>query len=369
MKFLILSCNTGEGHNAAGRAVMEWAQRMGHEARMEDMMLLAGQRVSRMVGGSYVGMVKHAPGAFHMLYQAGGKLSSAKRQSPVYYANRFLAKPLARYLEKHPADVIVTPHLFPAETLTYMKRRGMTDIPVLAVGTDYTCIPFWEETRCDGYILPHPDLMEEYVHRGIPAEKLFPLGIPVRPAFSEPETREEARQKCGLPQDGKAYLVMGGSMGFGKIHLFVSELLRQREPGDSVVIICGSNQSLEKTLKKLFGASERVHILGFTREVHRYMAACDVIFTKPGGLTSTEAAVRRIPIVHTNPIPGCETANLEFFGSRGMSLPARKIQEQVEAGKGLLEASEREKMRKAQRDNIDPQAAVKLIRLAESGRF
>lgn len=158
-------------------------------------------------------------------------------------------------------------------------------------------------------------------------------------------------------------------MGFGKIHLFVSELLRQREPGDSVVIICGSNQSLEKTLKKLFGASERVHILGFTREVHRYMAACDVIFTKPGGLTSTEAAVRRIPIVHTNPIPGCETANLEFFGSRGMSLPARTIQKQVEAGKGLLEASEREKMRKAQRDNIDPQAAVKLIRLAESGRF
>ena len=126
---------------------------------MEDMMLLAGQRVSRMVGGSYVGMVKHAPGAFHMLSQAGGKLSSAKRQSPVYYANHFLAKPLARYLEKHPADVIVTPHLFPAETLTYMKRRGMTDIPVLAVGTDYTCIPFWEETRCDGYILPHPDLM------------------------------------------------------------------------------------------------------------------------------------------------------------------------------------------------------------------
>lgn len=72
MKILVLSCNTGEGHNAAGRAIVEWAEKLGHEAVMEDMMLLAGKRASKMVGGTYVGIVRHAPRLFHFLYKIGG---------------------------------------------------------------------------------------------------------------------------------------------------------------------------------------------------------------------------------------------------------------------------------------------------------
>lgn len=365
MKILVLSCNTGEGHNAAGRAMVEWARLAGHQAEMVDMMGLAGPRVSKMVGGAYVETVRCAPGVFHALYCAGGKLSSAQRRSPVYYANQLVAGPVLRYLEKHPVDIILTPHLFPAETLTYMKEKGLSSIPVLAISTDYTCIPFWEETRCDGYVIPHPALVEEYASRGIPREKLYPLGIPVRPEFSQREEAARAKALCGLPQDGRALLVMGGSMGFGKIHLFVRELLRRRYPGDSVVIVCGNNQRLKKTMERLFSGAERVFVLGFTREVPLYMDACDVIFTKPGGLTSTEAAAKGIPIVHTAPIPGCETANLEFFGSRGMSRSARTIEEQLKAGKELLELPRREAMLRAQRANVDSKSAVKILELAE----
>ena len=365
MKILVLSCNTGEGHNAAGRAIVEWAEKMGHEAVMEDMMLLAGKRASKMVGGTYVGIVRHVPRFFHLLYRIGGKLSSAHRRSPVYYANSLLAKPVLRYLQEHSVDIVITPHLFPAETLTYMKRKGMCRIPVLAVATDYTCIPFWEETRCDGYIIPHEDLVGEFMGRGIPKEKLFPLGIPVAPRFSQKEEMKRSRTLCGLPLDGRAFLIMGGSMGFGKIHLFVAELLRRRHDGDSVVIICGNNQKLQKTLNRLFGGMERVFILGFTREVSRYMDACDVIFTKPGGLTSTEAAAKGIPIVHTNPIPGCETANVQFFTKKGMSLSARKIQEQLQAGEKLLHEKDRENMLFAQRESIHEESAKVLIKLAE----
>lgn len=365
MKILVLSCNTGEGHNAAGRAMVEWARLLGHEAEMVDIMGLAGPRVSKIVGGTYVEMVRCTPRVFHALYCVGGKLSSAQRRSPVYYANQLVAGPLLRYLEKHPADVIVCPHLFPAETLTYIKEKELASLPVLAISTDYTCIPFWEETRCDGYVIPHPALVEEYAARGVAREKLYPLGIPVRPEFAHREERSRARVLCGLPQDGNALLVMGGSMGFGKIHLFVRELLRRRTPGDSVVIVCGSNQRLKKTLERLFSREERVFILGFTREIPLYMDACDVIFTKPGGLTSTEAAAKGIPMVHTAPIPGCETANLQFFGQRGMSRPARTIEEQLEAGRELLEKPRREAMIRAQQANVDPRSAVKILELAE----
>ena len=60
-----------------------------------------------------------------------------------------------------------------------MKKKGMLQIPAAAIGTDYTCIPFWEETDLDAYFLPHEDCVSEYVHRGIPADRLYPYGIPV----------------------------------------------------------------------------------------------------------------------------------------------------------------------------------------------
>ena len=91
MKILILSCNTGEGHNAAGKAIREAAIRCGHTADMLDMFLLSGKKTSHAVGGAYVELVKHMPHAFGMLYKIGMAISSNKHKSPVYYANALMA--------------------------------------------------------------------------------------------------------------------------------------------------------------------------------------------------------------------------------------------------------------------------------------
>ena len=177
MKILILSCNTGEGHNSAGRAVKEYLELQGHQVVMEDMMLLKGARTSKAVGGAYVGIVKHCPLLFGLGYRLGGWVSSDKRKSPVYYTCSLLEGTLQRYLEQNRFDAIVTPHLYPAETLTAMKKKGWLKIPVVAIGTDYTCIPFWEETDCDYYVIPHEDLIDEFAKRGVPREKLLPWGF------------------------------------------------------------------------------------------------------------------------------------------------------------------------------------------------
>ena len=158
-----------EGHNAAARAVQEELTRQGHEAVLQDMMLLAGPHVARAVGGGYVGTVQHAPRLFSALYDAGSHLSSARRRSPVYYANALVAGRLERLLARGRFDGVVTTHLFCAETLTWLKRHGRLHVPCLAVATDYTCIPFWEETDCDRYVIPHPELTDEFAGGAFPA--------------------------------------------------------------------------------------------------------------------------------------------------------------------------------------------------------
>ena len=370
MKILILSCNTGEGHNAAGKAIREAAIRCGHTADMLDMFLLSGKKTSHAVGGAYVELVKHMPHAFGMLYKIGMAISSNKHKSPVYYANALMAKKLAACLSQHDYDIIVPPPLYPAETLTYMKKKGMLQIPAAAIGTDYTCIPFWEETDLDAYFLPHEDCVSEYVHRGIPADRLYPYGIPVSGAFSPAEDRilakMHARNALNLPQGVPICLVMSGSMGFGKVHLLAHELVSRLENGEQAVIICGNNKKRMRSLRLQFHKNPNVHIIGFTRHVAEYMAAADVLFTKPGGLSSTEAAVRRVPLVHTDPIPGCETKNRAFFVSRGMSVTGAHQKELAEAGISLARDDARQiAMLDAQHQNSHPQAGTAITHLLE----
>ena len=364
MKVLILSCDTGEGHNSAGRAIMECIKMHGDEADMLDIMMLSGKRTSRMVGGGYCNVVKHTPAFFSFLYKIGMALSSDKRKSPVYYANCLLAKKLKKYIDTNEYDIIVTVHLFPAETLTYMKSKGMLKQKVVAVETDYTCIPFWEETNCDYYIIPHKELSEEFKVRGIPRHKLRPYGIPVKQDFSKPRMKKTAREACHIPIDANVYLIMSGSMGFGKIQIFVADLLVRAKKDDYIVVICGNNKKLYNILNKEFGRFDNVKILGYTTHIASYMDASDVLFTKPGGLTSTEAAVKGIPVVHTNPIPGCETKNLEFFTTKGLSVSSRKFSGQIAAGRNLAHDTLRQDaMRNAQSNTIPKDASLKIYRL------
>lgn len=366
MKILILSCNTGEGHNSAGKAVKEAAELKGHTVEMMDMFLLSGKNTSHAVAGAYVGIVKHIPFFFGFIYKLGMLISSSKRKSPVYYANALLGRKLAKYIDDNNFDAVVTPHLYPAETLTYMKKKGLLRVPAIAIGTDYTCIPFWEETNLDYYVIPHKSLIPEYVKRGVPAEKLLPYGIPVSQAFCKESSKEYARKKLRLPLNVPMFLVMSGSMGFGKLAVFAAELALRCHNGEHIVIICGNNTRIKRILRKEFRFNKRVHIIGYTNHVSLFMDACDVIYTKPGGLTSTESLVKNIPIVHTSPIPGCESANLKFFGARHLSVSSRRLSKQIELGKKLIENdSLRNQILEAQRIERKPAVAMQIVELLE----
>lgn len=342
MKALILSCNTGEGHNSAGKAIKEALEKAGHQVVMLDYMRLAGDRVSDCVGGVYINVAKYAPHLFGFVYKLGLWISSDRRKSPVYYANARMAKTLQKYLSENHYDVIVMPHLYPAETLTYMKNHNMLteNIPMISVGTDYTCIPFWEETDCDAYVIPHQDCAKEYISRGIPKEKLYPYGIPVKQVFGRQCNKARLnclRKKLGIKEKEKVFLVMSGSMGFGKIQIFTKQLNSRCRNGQHIIVICGNNNRLKKVLKRRFGKKRHIHIIGFTNHVADYMDISDVVYTKPGGLTSTEVMVKNRPMVHTAPIPGCETENVRFFTERGMSVYAHRIRQQIELGFTLAE--------------------------------
>lgn len=366
MKVLVVSVSTGGGHNAAGRAVFEELGARGVEAEFLDLFSLVGERLSQKVGDTYAFIVNRMPDVFRCMYRAGDAIRSDRRKSPVYWANRLCRDRLSAHLEEGRFDAVVTPHLFPAETLTSLRREGRLKVPTMAVATDYTCIPFWEETDLDEYVIPHPDLEEEFIRHGLPGYKLRSWGIPVGAAFRQAGERGAARAQLALEGGGPLALVMMGSTGFGDVQPLVDGLLDQ---GVRAAVIAGGNAALRSALEERFGGVSRVRVLGFTQEVARYMEACDLLLTKPGGLTSTEAAVKGIPLVFTDPIPGCETVNARFFERRGMALVGVGARQQLACVRRLLEdEGARARMLEAQRANARPEAASRIAERLISAR-
>ena len=150
MKILLLSCKTGGGHDAAANALKEQFEKMGHEAFVFDYLTLAGEKVAKRVANVYVKTVQKMPSAFGCAYNVGMFISKRTKKSPVYLVNQKMDKYLEPYLEEHPYDAIVMTHLYPAETLTSMRRKeGAKLPPIFGVLTDYTLTPCWEETEGD----------------------------------------------------------------------------------------------------------------------------------------------------------------------------------------------------------------------------
>ena len=123
MDALILSCSTGGGHNAAGAAIRDELEARGHQVTMMDPYEIASHKLAEEIGNVYVKMVQRSPKLFGVVYALGGMVRRVPGKSPVYYANIAVAKKLKEYLDENPVDVILMPHLYPAELITYLKRQ------------------------------------------------------------------------------------------------------------------------------------------------------------------------------------------------------------------------------------------------------
>ena len=346
MKILILSCNTGEGHNSCAKALKIAMDRRGIACDIQDTLALVSDELSLRVANAYVSSTQGS--LFETAYKIGGFVSDKIdfHQSIIYGVNRLYANTLYEYIRDNAYDAVVCVHLFPAEAMTALRRNEMLRIPTYFVMTDYTCIPFLPETDLDYYIIPHEHLIEEFVEKGVPREKIVPIGIPVdEQKFTTRVPQRQARQQLtenmGIKNwntnRGHWYLIMSGSMGYGNVDALVHQLLARIREDDKVVCVCGRNQQMYDNIATTFSNEERLCLLGYTDQVSLLMDASDVIFTKPGGITSTEAMVKNIPIIHTAPIPGLENYNARFFHNHGLSYHTNDTNQQVAIAMRLCE--------------------------------
>ena len=357
-KVLILSCGTGGGHNSAAKAIKESLVENGVNVDFIEYLDIINPKIRNKVNNLYIKSTKANGKIFKVVYKLGEIYQKTNLKSPVYALNFLNKNRLYKYIIENNYKYIITTHLFAAQTLTAIKKEHK--IKFMEVATDYVCIPFWEETNSDHFIIPCIDLQEDFIKKGIDKEKLLPYGIPTAKTYREKYNKEDCKKELGLDTSKKYVLILTGSMGFGNVEEMLKELNKNIKDV-TFIISTGHNSKLLKVLSDKYKEIENVIILPFTNKISQYMKCSEIILTKPGGLTTTEIATLRKPFILTMPIPGCQNYNAQFFKERKMSISCDSIKKVVKNTKELLENKElQEEMIKNQEKYISQDTCEKI---------
>ncbi|WP_300956277.1 glycosyltransferase [uncultured Dubosiella sp.] len=372
MEALVLSCSTGGGHNSAAKAIVQALQERHHKVTFFDPYSLKSTHFANVIGMTYIKFVQHTPDLFGKVYALGDAYSRMQTKipvpSPVYAVQNKTSKLLENYISEHHFDVIITTHLFCGEILTRLKRKHVTLPPVYFVATDYTCSPFVAEVQADHFVIPAADLEDTFAGYGIPKEKMLPFGIPTLAQFHEDIAPDKAKRAVGLDPKKKYFLISGGSIGVGDIYDTIDHLLTfiLSHKEYEILVLVGNNLHLYENLMINYQGVHVLHLIKPTDHVYYYMKASEIFISKPGGLSSTEAAAAAIPYAIITPIPGCEDKNAAYFEQHGMAIWVKDVsQDLLPAIIRLQDPAEKEQMIAADRANIDPDAAGKLVEFIE----
>lgn len=318
MKVLLLSIKAGYGHHSTAKAIMEYFEANGHQCEMLDIFDYINRRLGSSIQDGYLMSTKYIPKTYGKAYgHLTQKDEPYDRHSMLAVFSRFVSKRLEKYVRRYSPDLIIGTHSYAGVCISILSDRGALHCSSIGIVTDFTVHPFWESTFLDYYVIPDDLLSYEMQKKGIPKEKLLPFGIPIRKQFSMKKDKQLARKELGI-EDIPTVLVMMGSMGYGNIKKALDEIDKSAYDFQ-VICVCGSNKKLKAAVDE-YKWRKKVHTYGFADNVDIMMDASDFIITKPGGLSTSEALAKGLPMIAMNPIPGQEDRNLSFLVNNGAAI-------------------------------------------------
>jgi processive 1,2-diacylglycerol beta-glucosyltransferase len=293
-KLLILSSDTGEGHNSAAAAIEDAAKSAGLQARIRKP-LEESTKVNRSLANLYNVLLTHRPQWMGWYF---GLIDSMRpNESEFFYTKH--REYIGRFLEAENPDIVLSVHPMLNHFLPrYIKEEGL-QIPCLTFLTD-PFPPFWRgwaSPYIDQYFVPTDEALQGLSASGIPAWRIQKVSMPVRPPFIPATTSEVQTLRDTLKLDDQSIiLINGGARGGGPIRR-IYESIRKSAADANVLVVCGRNSRLRWRIERLRHPKTRT--FGFLDDIHRYVAASDIVVTKPGALSTYEALACGVPVLLT----------------------------------------------------------------------
>jgi processive 1,2-diacylglycerol beta-glucosyltransferase len=395
MRVLIATVTAGAGHLAAAAALDETWRSVRPQDVVDhvDLVKFFSPLHRKIVADGYVTLVQHAPELWGLMFtktdnpKLAQSLNRVKRLFPSNSRLKF-----TRYVQQFRPDAVLCTHYLPLETMARLKAKaerearprpsrarvvrsdgewrrrgdgaseygtageGCTPLPlVVSIVTDFEAHALWMEPCVDLYCVAAEETKARLVARGAEPEDVVATGIPVSSRFSSKPQPKEVRKALGLRDDLPVMLVLSGGFGMGPVAEIVAALDKVGRSFQTLVVT-GRNEELRRELATA-DRKHPTHVLGYASNMHELMAVADLIITKPGGLTSSEALAMGKPLFILNPIPGQEAANSDFLLERGAAAKVNRVEDLPYRVEQLIGSKKLEEMARAARLLGRPRAA------------
>lgn len=326
-RIAILTLGVGTGHIRASQAIHQALHDGADnvEARTIDLLDLAKPWFLRSYVYPYWLTVRRAPSVCRKLFE----WRQSKRLLKIF-PDRLLRRgcrlALARLQTFRPHLVIAT-EMRAARLAALGRREGWFDAPVLAAQTGFCTEPSWAENEIDVHCVGSEEAKGQLISWGVSANRIVNCGVPIDPAFALSFDRAELRRAFGLHAKRPVVLVMGGGIRPAPLDTIIRSLEMSSLPVQ-VLAVTARDRSMRQRLEAMRSElALDLHVFGWSESVPELMGAADLLITKPGGLTTSEAMAAGLPMILAFPVPGIEERHLKFLVKRNVAVAANGPEE------------------------------------------
>ncbi len=361
-RFLLMYITTSSGHHRASAAIERTIRSLDPLAHIVtvDAFQYTSRFVRWAISRSYFSLIRHQPDVWEYLYD--NPAVHHRVQQLRLLLHRYHSAKLQQLLDTVRPDVIACTQAYPCGVAADFKRQHQLNTPLVGILTDHAPHLYWFHDTVDFYVVPSESVKQRFLTRGVDAERVKVFGIPIDLRFLDTYDRNVTARQFALDPNQPVILIMGGGGGFGQIRDMVLNL--DTLPYHcQLVVLAGTNRSLLTWLQNQ-RFRHRIVPLGYTDQVAQLMDVSTLLVSKPGGLTTSEALAKHLPIVIVNPIPGQEAYNARFLLSQGAAVQAGSPETVRQTVRDLLENSEQlDRLRRRNADLARPTAALDVARL------
>ena len=359
----------GAGHRRAAEALADTLRDRYPNADIQllDVLTLAPGRFHAFYAWSYLLLVRRFSWIWKFSYALLDLAPIYRIIQPIRRGwNLWITRRLVSQLATQPPDLILTTHFLPADVCSAGRGSGWLTAPLVVVVTDLHPHRFWISRETDAFVIATNEGADVLARCGVARERIHTIGIPISKRFGEPVDRAQLRERFQLPPNRLTVLVTSGGTTVGRFESVVESLLALETamPGKlQLIVVCGENHVTHARLEQQARTSSMpLRVFGFVDYMAELMAVSDLIVTKAGGLTVSEALGRNVPMILYHVIPGQERANAEYVMRRGAARIAHTPQEVALAVHQCLQEPQRlEAMRQAVRSLSRPDAAATIV--------
>jgi 1,2-diacylglycerol 3-beta-galactosyltransferase len=326
-KILIVTSDTGGGHRSAAEAIAEAMHQLyGETCRVEIADAWADHTpfpINRL-GQLYGPLVNRGAILWKLIFRLTSNRRGMNFLMEIFWPA--IRKSMEDFLRQSNPDVVVSVH----PVLTYFSIRALQEanlrIPFVTVVTDLVSLhPLWLYPKTDSCLVPTEPAKKRALANGLPHEKVKVVGLPVGLKFAGGVgDKGTLRDKLGLERDRPTILVVGGGEGMGKVYKIARAIAKARVNAQ-LMVVAGRNKRLRRRLEKVDWEIPTT-VFGFVTNMPELMGASDVIVTKAGPSTISEALITGLPILLSGFVPGQEEGNVEYVINKGVGTWAEKPQ-------------------------------------------